>query len=91
MNLCHTNLSVAARSKDKLRVNYNRKATSERNFGMNTIKLAEALGIDTTCSKQEIDKIRIEYGVGIDTAREMIIEPRIYQRISELVRYIYLY
>ena len=34
MNLCHTNLSVAARSKDKLRVNYNRKATSERNFGM---------------------------------------------------------
>ena len=34
MNLCHTNLSVVARSKDKLRVNYNRKETSERNFGM---------------------------------------------------------
>lgn len=55
---------------------------------MNTIKLAEALGVDTTCKKQEIDKLRIEYGVGMDTAREMIIEPKIYKRIKELVKYI---
>lgn len=55
---------------------------------MNTIKLVEALGIDITCKKQEIDKLRIEYGVGMDTAREMIIEPKIYERIKELVKYI---
>ena len=55
---------------------------------MNTIKLAEALGIDTTCKKQEIDKLRIEYGVGMDTAREMIIEPKIYQKIKNLVKLI---
>lgn len=53
---------------------------------MNIIKLAEALGIDTTCEKQELDKLRIEYGVGMDTAKEMIIEPKIYERIKELVQ-----
>ena len=53
---------------------------------MNIIKLAEALGVDTTCKKSEIDKLRIEYGVGMDTAREMIIEPKIYKRIKELVK-----
>lgn len=53
---------------------------------MNMIKLAEALGIDTNCEKQELDKLRIEYGVGIDTAREMIIEPKIYEQIKELVK-----
>lgn len=55
---------------------------------MNIIKRAEALGVDTTCEKQELDKLRIEYGVGINTAREMIIEPKIYERIKELVKYI---
>lgn len=55
---------------------------------MNTIKLAEALGIDTSCTKVEIDFIRKNYSVGIETAREIIIEPRIYKRIKELVKYI---
>lgn len=53
---------------------------------MNIIKLAEVLGIDTTCEKQELDKLRIEYGVGIDTARAMIVEPKIYEQIKELVK-----
>ena len=55
---------------------------------MNIFKLAEALGVDTTCKKEEIQKIRIELGVGMDTAREIIIEPRIYQRIKSLVKLI---
>lgn len=55
---------------------------------MNIIKLAEALGVDTTCKKEEIQKLRIELGVGMDTAREMIIEPRIYEQIKLLVRII---
>lgn len=55
---------------------------------MNIIKLAEALGIDTACEKQEIDRLRIECSVGVDTAREMIIEPKIYEQIKELVKYI---
>ena len=55
---------------------------------MNIIKLAEALGVDATCKKQEINKLRIKYGVGMDTAREMIIEPKIYKRIKELIKYI---
>lgn len=54
---------------------------------MNIIKFAEALGIDTTCEKQELDKVRIEYGIGMDTARQMIVEPKIYERIKELVKY----
>ena len=70
------------------RPNRRREETGERSFGMNTIKLAEALGVDTTCKKQEIDKIRIELGVGMDTAREIIIEPRIYKQIKLLVRII---
>ena len=52
---------------------------------MNMFKLAEALGVDTTCKKEEIQKLRIELGVGMDTAREIIIEPRIYKRIEDLV------
>ena len=55
---------------------------------MNTFKLAEALGVDTTCKKEEIQKLRIELGVGMDTAREIIIEPRILERIKTLVRII---
>lgn len=55
---------------------------------MNIIKFAEALGIDTTCEKQELDKLRIEYCIGIDTARAMVIEPKIYERIKELVKFI---
>lgn len=53
---------------------------------MNTFKLAEALGVDTTCKKEEIQKLRIELGVGMDTAMEIIIEPRILERIKALVR-----
>ena len=52
---------------------------------MDVIKLAEALGCDTTCNKAEITYIRENYGVGMDTAREILIEPRIYKRIKELV------
>ena len=55
---------------------------------MNTFKLAEALGVDTTCKKEEIQKLRIELGVGMDTAREIIIEPRILERIKTLVKII---
>lgn len=55
---------------------------------MNIFRLAEALGVDTSCKKEEIQKLRIELGVGMDTAREMIIEPRIYQRIKSLVKLI---
>ena len=55
---------------------------------MDIFKLAEALGVDTTCKKEEIQKLRIELGVGMDTAREIIIEPRIYKQIKLLVRII---
>lgn len=55
---------------------------------MNIFKLAEALGVDTTCKKEEIQKLRIELGVGMNTAREIIIEPRILERIKTLVRII---
>ena len=49
---------------------------------MNIFKLAEALGIDTTCKKEEIQKLCLDLGVGMDTAREIIIEPRILERIK---------
>ena len=52
---------------------------------MNTFKLAKALRVDTTCKKEEITRIRNEFGVGIETAMELIIEPRIIARIEELV------
>ena len=53
---------------------------------MDIIKLAEALGVNTTCSKEEIQYIREYYGVGIQTAREIIIEPKIYKEIELLVK-----
>ena len=52
---------------------------------MNIIKLAEALGVDTRCSKEEIKYLRENLGVSIDAAREIILEPRILERIKELV------
>lgn len=55
---------------------------------MDIFKLAEALGVDTTCKKEEIQKLRIELGVGMDTAREILIEPKIYEQIKLLVRII---
>lgn len=53
---------------------------------MDIIKLAEALGVNTTCSKEEIQHIREYYGIGIQTAREIIIEPKIYKEIELLVK-----
>lgn len=55
---------------------------------MDIIKLAEALGIDTTCNKEEIQYLREYHGVGIRTAREIIIEPKVYEEIKLLVKYI---
>ena len=52
---------------------------------MNIFKLAEALRVDTTCKKEEILRIRNELGVGIETAREIIIEPRVLNQIKNLV------
>lgn len=52
---------------------------------MSIIKLAEALGIDTACKKEEVQKLRIELGVNMDTARNMVIESRIYEQIKLLV------
>lgn len=52
---------------------------------MNIEKLAKALGVDITCTKVEIDFIRENYGVGIETAKEILIEPRILKRITQLV------
>ena len=53
---------------------------------MNIEKLAQVLNVDTTCTKVEIDFVRENYGVGIETAREIIIEPRVLKRISQLVK-----
>lgn len=55
---------------------------------MDIIKLAEALGINTACSKEEVQHIREYYGVGIQTAKEIIIEPKIYEKIKLLVKHI---
>ena len=52
---------------------------------MNIVKLAKALGVDTTCSKEEIKSLRENLGISIDAARELILEPRILQRIKLLV------
>ena len=53
---------------------------------MDIIKLAEALGVNTACSKEEIQHIREYYGVGIQTAIEIIIEPKVYEEIKLLVK-----
>lgn len=53
---------------------------------MDIIKLAEALGVNTTCKKEEVQHIREYYGVGIQTAREIIIEPKVYEEIKLLVK-----
>jgi hypothetical protein len=53
---------------------------------MDIEKLAKALNVDTACNKVEIDFVRENYGVGIETAREIIIEPRVLKRISQLVK-----
>lgn len=55
---------------------------------MDIIKLAEALGIDTACNKEEIQYLREYHGVGTRTAIEIIIEPKIYEEIKLLVKYI---
>lgn len=52
---------------------------------MNIIKLAEALGVDTACKKEEVQKLRIELGDNMYTARNIIIESRIYKQIKLLV------
>lgn len=53
---------------------------------MNIFKLAEALGVDTTCKYEEIQYLREYYGVGIQTARETIIESKVYEEIKLLVK-----
>ena len=53
---------------------------------MNTFKLAEALGVDTTGKKEEVEKLRKELGISIAAAEEIIIEPKILERIKALVR-----
>ena len=53
---------------------------------MNTFKLAEALGVDITGKKEEVQKLRKELGVSTDTAIEIIIEPKILERIKALVK-----
>lgn len=55
---------------------------------MDIFKLAEALNVDTTCKREEIQHLREIYGVGIDTAREIIIEPRVLNQIKMLVKII---
>lgn len=52
---------------------------------MNIIKLAEALGVDTGCKKEEVQKLRIELDINMNTARNIIIESRIYEQIKLLV------
>ena len=53
---------------------------------MNIFKLAEALGVDTTCKYEEIQCLRENLSCGIDQAREIIIEPRVLEAIKSLVK-----
>ena len=53
---------------------------------MNIFKLAEALGVDTTCKYEEIQYLRENLSCGIDQAREIIIEPRVLEAIKSLVK-----
>ena len=53
---------------------------------MNIFKLAEALGVDTTCKREEVQYLREKLGCGIEQAREIIIEPRVLEEIKLLVK-----
>lgn len=55
---------------------------------MDILQLAEALGIDTACDKEEVQYLREYHGVGIRTAMEIIIRPKVYEEIKLLVKYI---
>lgn len=50
---------------------------------MDIIKLAKALDVDTEIPKEHIKMLR-EQGMGIETAKDVILEERILERIEKL-------